>query len=166
MKQYKEKWISINSIEELYENASKNSLEQRAYHAKRAGEDISSWLKSEPRGGRMVNVGYLEYIWERRRKIQFRGQEMYYELCDKISETKLIKEFEKYCKINGNSVYHFFKVTLFRNTYDISITDFHISKRVIQFYNFCLEKLEAISFDSVSEEYDYYEAKRIMRKTK
>jgi len=55
---------------------------------------------------------------------------------------------------------------LFANTYFMSLTNVSVAKSYINFYNFCLNELEPIAFDTFDEACDYYEAKRIMMKTK
>ena len=168
MKQYRNEWILLSDIEEVYEDIAKNSLEVTASNARKKGEDVSKWYKNFPTSGGAdavrVNVGYLKYVWEKRRKIQFQAQDKYFEALELYSETKLLGLFSEYTGRSRESLWTLFNKTLFANTYYIKLSDMRINKTITLFNNFCDELLEPVSFDNVKEEYDYYEAKRILNK--
>ena len=164
---YKNEWTKLEDIEELYDNISKNALMSSACSNSKAGIDVSHWYKQTGTAGKgslvYINVGYLKYVYHRRRKIQFDCQDKYFKLMEIMSETKLIKLFSKYCNVEGTSINGFMTRTLFANHYTTPLSNMSMRGRMITFSNFCDELLEPISFDSVEEEYDYYEAKRIMK---
>jgi len=162
MNEYKDSWIPLQHIEEVYEGVSKGSLMTSAHQERKEGNDVSHWYR--PLHGKRieVNIGYLNHIWERRRKIQFECHDLYYELTDKYSESEIAKMFAKYIDIEFSNAYMFLTNGLFANTYFINISKIYISRKMIAFHNFCNELKEDLYFNSVDDEYDYYEAKKLL----
>ena len=163
MTKYKDEWIKLSEIQEVYEDISINTIRTLVSNYRKEGKD-TSWYKTFEgidSSFIFVNVGYFKYVWERRRHIQFASQEMYWKLIDKYkNDWAIAKRFAKYCNSSVKSVNMFLSNRLFANTYNISLTNLKIAKRYIDFYNFCLNELEPIVFDSIDEECDYNEAKR------
>jgi len=168
MTKYKDEWISTKAIEDLYEDISINSINVLVNNYKRAGRDISKWHKNikvtKCRESTYINMGYFKHIWERRRRIQFKAQDMYYKLSENHNDWQIAKMYAKFAGINVNTANVFLTNALFANTYFMSLTNANIAKSYINFYNFCLNELEPVTFDSIEEECDYYEAKRIIKR--
>ena len=168
MKQYKDEWIRLSDVQEVYEDISPDTVSTLAYNFKKDGKD-TGWYKSiKGVDGSFIfiNVGYFKYVWEKRRRIQFAGQDMYWKLIEIYkNDWSIAKKFAQYCNTTPNSANMFLHNTLFSNTYHMSLTNMVIAKMYINFYNFCLTELEPFAFDTLDEECDYYEAKRILYKT-
>lgn len=154
-------WLTIEDAEILYENINRSSIEMAIHNSKDRDEDITMWYK-QSNGIVYINVKYLMSIWERRRYIQLKAQDMYYEIIETMSEWELCNLFGKYSSHSQGTIYNFINRTLFMNTYYINLSNRVINPLVIQFYNFCLELLEPVSFDSIEEECDYNDLKRII----
>ena len=165
MTKYKDEWLLLESVEELYKDASIYTINALVFRHKKAGKDISKWYR-KIRKYVYINMGYFKHIWERRRRIQFKAQEMYYKLSEKYSDYQIAKKFAQFAQIKAHNANEFLRRALFANTYFTSLTNTSIAKSYINFYNFCLNELEPIAFDTFEEECDYHETKRIMRKTK
>jgi len=158
---YKDEWLQLEHVEEAYDNISKGSLSTSALKAKKEGKDISHWYKPGWGQSIIVNIGYLKYVWERRRKIQLYCQDEYYPLVDKYSNSKLASMFSKYAGISQQNANVFFTNTLFANTYFTNLSKTNISHRLIQFHNFIDELKNELVFDNVDDEYSYYEAMKL-----
>jgi len=167
MTKYKDEWVKLSEIQEIYEDISIDAIRTLVCIYEKEGKDTSWYktIKDIDSSFVFVNVGYLKYVWEQRRHIQFAGQEMYWELIDKYkNDWGIAKRFAKHCNSSVKSVNMFLRNNLFANTYNISLTNLKIAKRYIEFYNFCLMELEPIVFGSIEEECDYNEAKRVMKR--
>jgi len=161
---YNDEWIHLDAVEEVYENISKGSLSTLASKYKKAGKDTSNWYKQVGGKSIMINMGYLRYVWERRRRIQFYCQEEYYNLVDIYGNSTLALMFSKFAGVTQQNAVMFFNNTLFANTYFINLSKIRISGRLIKFHNFINELKDELVFDSVEDEYDYYEATKIKGK--
>jgi len=155
---YKDEWIKLQDIEDVYDNISKGSLSTTARKERRDGRDTTKWYR--PCDGKFVevNMGYLKYVWERRRRIQFQCQDLYYKHREKYSEAKIARMFGKYVDITTENATVFLTNVLFANTYYTNLSKTHISRKLIQFNNFCNELRDELVFRSIDDEFDYYEA--------
>jgi len=157
---YKDEWVLLTSINELPLDVSRDAISMSAYGQRRKGNDHSNWYRSV-QGQTMVNIGFLKSIWERRRKIQLECQDCYYKITDKMKESDLTNLVAKYTGKSFQSIYEFYKKVLFADSYDIKLSNIKINRNLVGFHNFCTEYTTEITFDSIDEEFDYYEAKRI-----
>lgn len=162
---YTDKWILLTEVEELYDNITSTSVTALAYSLEKEGKDISHLYRAEDTTAR-VNMGYLEYVWERRRRIQFECQDFYYRAREKMSEASLTRKYSTYSGKSYHTIFQFLNRTLFTNYYYTSLTSISISSALIEFHNFCNELLCEVEFDSIEEKFDYYELQKILYKQK
>lgn len=164
MKKYHNKWVPLKELEYLYDNINVNSLVVKISTYKRDGIDSSEWYKpyKDQHNPSLVNMGYLLYIWERRQELHLKGQELYYKIMEDMTEASLNRIFSSYMGTSAQNAYAFFNNILFSNTYHVELQDMKISVVLIRFLNFCELYFCNECFDSVEEEFDYYEAKRIL----
>jgi len=161
---YKDEWIKLQDIEDVYDNISRGSLSTTARKERIEGKDTTKWYRTYAGKFIEVNMGYLKYVWERRRRIQFQCQDLYYELTDKYSESYIATKFSEYIDISFSNAYMFLTNGLFSNTYHTHLSKTHISRKLIQFHNFCNELRDELVFISVDDEFDYYEALKMKNK--
>lgn len=171
MDNYIDEWVILREVADVYDELNINSIQSYVSNARRDGKDVSMWYKNNGnKGGEaIINIGYLKYVWNRRRRIQFQAQDWFYELLDivdgedeKHREINLKHQFAKYAGIGYVCASDFIEKQLFRNYYFLTLSNLHISTALLTFHRFCSELITPIIFENVTEECDYNELQRIL----
>lgn len=170
--EFKNEWVYLEEIPKLFtkDELNSSSLYPKAEANLKRGYDISTWFKSikskhKNKNSVLINVGYLKGIYNERMRIQNEATSIYYKLLSIFNEKELtlIKAFSTYRRISYQNSYQFIMYSLFRNYEDTSLSNMRIAPNLYYFKQFGDTMLLPIAFDSIDEEYDYYEALKLAR---